>query len=175
MAYLHDPQRFEAAYRRLAPVCLRIAQRVLRDRAAAEDVVQDVFLQLWRNPGAYDPARGPVATYVTMLVRSRSIDRQRSRATKESAFARLTHEERANSPRSADAADEVALRRATARQMLSTMNTLPAEQRTALLLAYGRGLTAGEIARAEKLPLGTAKSRIRTALARMREHVDEAA
>ena len=175
MADLRDREQFEAAYRRLAPTCLRIAHTVLRDRAAAEDVVQDLFLQLWRNPDAYDPARGPLRSYVAMLARSRSIDRRRSGSAKDSAFERLTHEHRTRNVRAADGADEAALRRELARQMLSKVNTLPAEQRDALLLAFGRGLTAREIAHAGNLPLGTAKSRIRMGLARVRELVGEAA
>ena len=74
---LKDPRQFDDAYRQLAPQAIAAANRVLRDEAAAEDVVQDVFMQLWLRPGSYDARRGPLSAYVTMLARSRALDRWR--------------------------------------------------------------------------------------------------
>src|SRR5215213_11992275 len=82
---LRDLQQFNEAYRRFAPLALASANRVLRDEAAAEDVVQDVFVQLWLRPDSYDPKRGSLASYVSMLARSRALDRWRSRSARESA------------------------------------------------------------------------------------------
>jgi RNA polymerase sigma-70 factor (ECF subfamily) len=79
MPDLRDPIQFNDAYRRLAPIALASAKRVLRDEAAAEDVVQDVFMQLWLKPSLYDPARGSLNSYVPMLARSRALDRWRTR------------------------------------------------------------------------------------------------
>lgn len=157
MVDLSDHEQFEAAYRRLAPLGLRIAHGVLSDRAAAEDVVQDLFLQLWRYPAAYDPGRGPLRSYVALVARSRSIDRCRSMSARSSALEHLASAEEMRHQEISDSADEAA------------------GQREALLLAYGRGLAAQEIARATDLPVGTAKSRIRLRLARVRQHLCEAA
>src|SRR3954447_17673575 len=92
---LRDPNQFNDAYRRLAPLALASANRVLRDEAAAEDVVQDVFVQLWIRPESYNPARGSLASYVSMLARSRALDRWRSRSARQSAADRAEEEARA--------------------------------------------------------------------------------
>src|SRR5688572_26009358 len=77
--HLGDAEMFRAAYAAHHDALVTIAWRVLRDNSAAEDVVQDVFLDLWRSPGAYDPARGSLRAYLRMLVKSRALDRWRSR------------------------------------------------------------------------------------------------
>jgi len=172
---LSDQRQFEAAYRRLAPVALRVSQRVLGDTASAEDVVQDLFLQLWRDPSCFDPTRGSLRAYVTVLARSRALDRWRTRAARESAQSRLASETHAARPVSADGADHAALGREARRELMSVVGQLPPEQRDAILLAFGRGLTAREIADGASLPVGTAKSRIRLGLERARAHLSEAA
>src|SRR5918993_3346378 len=88
MTDLRDPIQFNDAYKRLAPLALAAANRVLRDEAAAEDVVQDVFMQLWLKPASFDPARGSLTSYVTMLARSRAVDRWRTRGAREAAVER---------------------------------------------------------------------------------------
>ena len=93
---LRDPQQFNDAYRRLAPLALASANRVLRDEAAAEDVVQDVFVQLWLRPDSYDASRGSLASYVSMLARSRALDRWRARSSREHAVARAEEQARAD-------------------------------------------------------------------------------
>ena len=171
---LTDRRQFESAYRRLAPRVRRIALAVLRDGAAAEDVVQDVFLHLWRSPASYDPARGTLNTYVAVLAQSRSLDRRRSRSAQQSAFQRLAAEARVASRPDADALVEATLLRERRRRVLGAVGGLPAEQRDALI-AYGYGLSAREIASNASLPLGTAKSRIRLGLAKARAELGEAA
>src|SRR4051812_36176842 len=94
MQDLRDPLQFNDAYRELHPIALASANRVLRDEAAAEDVVQDVFVQLWLNPSAYDPSRGTLKSYVSMLARSRALDRWRSRAAREHAVERSAEQSR---------------------------------------------------------------------------------
>src|SRR5688500_3847313 len=96
MTDLRDPLQFNDAYRRLAPVALASANRVLRDEAAAEDVVQDVFMLLWLRPSAYDPARGSLPSYISMLSRSRALDRWRTRHAREAAVERSAEEVRVN-------------------------------------------------------------------------------
>ena len=170
-----DPDEFEALYRSYAPLGKQVAQKVLDDPAAAEDVVQDMFLQLWRNPGSFNPARGPMRSYVSMVARSRSIDRWRSRAVERAALERLATETRTHVRDSVDGADERALDAERRRELLSAIVKLPSEQREAVVLAYCGGQTAREIADGADLPLGTAKSRIRLGLSRTRELLGEAA
>src|SRR3954467_3066735 len=93
---LRDLHQFNEAYRRLAPLALASANRVLRDEAAAEDVVQDVFVRLWLRPDSYDPSRGPLASYVSMLARSRALDRWRARSAREHAVQRAEEQARAD-------------------------------------------------------------------------------
>ena len=174
MTDLRDPLQFNDAYRRIAPLALAAANRVLRDQAAAEDVVQDVFMQLWLRPSAYDPARGSLTSYVTMIARSRAVDRWRTRGARESAVERSAEETRARHADHESAAEPV-IRRERALTLLSALDELPADQRDAVLLAYGRGLTAQEIARATGIPLGTAKSRVRLGLRKARETLQVAA
>jgi RNA polymerase sigma-70 factor (ECF subfamily) len=175
MEDLSDRAQFEDAYRRLSLLAWRVARPVLGDAAAAEDVVQDLFLGLWRNPRAFDPARGSLRAYVLMLARSRALDRWRSRAAGESAQARLAGEAHRCTPAGADGADLEALGRERRRRLASAVAGLPPQQRDALLLTFWRGLTAREIAAGRALPVGTAKSRVRLGLARMREQLGEAA
>src|SRR5688500_8639504 len=94
MIDLRDPTQFNDAYRELSTRALASANQVLRDEAAAEDVVQDVFMQLWLRPDAYDPARGSLASYVTMMARSRALDRWRTRSARESAVERSAEQVR---------------------------------------------------------------------------------
>jgi RNA polymerase sigma-70 factor (ECF subfamily) len=174
MTDLRDPVQFNETYRRLAPMALAAANRVLRDDAAAEDVVQDVFMQLWLRPGAFDPSRGTLTSYVTMLARSRAVDRWRTRTARESAVERSADERRVHDTSHESAAEPV-IRRERSLKLLTALDELPSDQRDALLLAYGRGLTAQEIARATGIPLGTAKSRVRLGLRKARETLQAAA
>ena len=167
MTDITDPRQFNAAYRQLSPLAFHAANRVLRDTAAAEDVVQDVFMQLWKRPETYDPARGPLSRYVSMLARSRATDRWRTRAAREAAVERSMQETRLRRDAQESAADPV-LRRERSQTVLRALDGLPRDQREAILLAYGRGLTSQEIAQAVEVPLGTAKSRLRLGLQKAR-------
>ena len=171
---LRDPKQFNRAYREHGPAMLSAASRVLRDTAAAEDVVQDVFMHLWRKPHTFDPARGSLASYLTMMARSRALDRWRSRSARESAVERSVAAARLERPVSEDASEPV-IRRDGQRRVLRALNTLPGDQREAVLLAFGNGLTAREIAVAAEVPLGTAKSRVRLGLQKARTELATAA
>ncbi len=164
---LRNTRRFNEAYRQFAPLAFTAANRVLRDAAAAEDVVQDVFMQLWLRPSAFDPARGALSRYVTLLARSRAMDRWRSRSARDAAAERSAQGSLVRPPAQESAAEPV-IRREWSNRVLRALDALPSDQREAVLLAYGRGLTAQEIARATQVPLGTAKSRIRLGLEKLR-------
>jgi RNA polymerase sigma-70 factor (ECF subfamily) len=174
MTDLRDPVQFNEAYRRLAPLALASAKRVLRDEAASEDVVQDVFMQLWLKPSLFDPARGSLNSYVSMLARSRALDRWRTRGAREAAVDRASQQDRALVAPSESAAEPV-IRRERSLTLLGALDELPDDQREALLLAYGRGLTSQEIARVKSVPLGTAKSRVRLGLRKARATLQAAA
>ncbi len=173
--HLNGPQTLDDAYRLYAPRALAAALRVLREHAAAEDVVQDVFISLWRNPSQFDPNRGSLPSYISMLARSRALDRWRSQTAHDAA---LEREARAQGPRERTAspgAHEPTLDRERSREVMGALDSLPDTQRDAVLLAFGRGLTAREIARVSDIPLGTAKSRIRLGLQKARESLEAAA
>jgi RNA polymerase sigma-70 factor (ECF subfamily) len=174
MTVLASTSGFSAAYREHYPLAYSAAYRVLADAAAAEDVVHDVFAALWRDPSKFDPRRGSLPGYVAMMARSRAVDRVRSRNAGSAAVDRLAVLD-------ADREDEVespadfAVRREAAGRALAALAELPAAQRDAVLMAYGRGLSTAEIAKAAGVPLGTAKSRLRLGLQRTREAVATAA
>jgi RNA polymerase sigma-70 factor (ECF subfamily) len=144
------------------------AFRVLGDAALAQDAVQDVFLRVWRRPEAFDPARGDLGAYLRLMTRSRALDLWREGQVRGRAADRmkvLMDPEEAREALFSD--DRDAVRAAVGR--------LPDTQREAVVLAYWGGLTAGQIARRVQIPLGTAKSRLRLGLARLREELPAAA
>src|SRR5918999_1890509 len=174
MSVLATPAAFSSAYHAHRQLAFSAALRVLGDPASAEDVVQDVFTALWRDPSKFDPRRGSLPGYVAMMARSRAVDRVRSRNAGSAAVDRLAVLD-------ADREDEVespadfAVRREEAGRVLAAVAELPAAQRDAVLMAYGRGLSTAEIAKVAGVPLGTAKSRLRLGLQRTREAVTTAA
>jgi RNA polymerase sigma-70 factor, ECF subfamily len=171
---LNRPGALEAAYREHAQRAFGAAMRVLRDPTAAEDVVQDVFISLWRNPSQFDARRGSLATYVSMLARSRALDRWRSRAAHDAALEREGRAQEVR-PRADAGADAPSLQRERSREVMAAVETLPETQREAVLLAFGGELSAREVATVAGIPLGTAKSRIRLGLRKARESLEAAA
>ena len=164
---LADPRAFERLYEQHRPLAFRAANAVLRDRAAAEDVVQDVFAHLWDRPGAFDARRGSLRTYVAMTARSRAIDRRRSQAAGRAALERMRADAWAG-PARERGADDRAIERDRSARVGSIVDRLPADQREAILLAYGRDLTTREIGRVTGVPTATAKSRVRLGLTKLR-------
>lgn len=165
---LSDPSDFSRAFDEHHRSVFATALRVVGDHALAGDVTQDVFLRLWRRPGAFDPERADLGTYLRLIARSRSIDLIRegqSRARTADRFKVVAAEE---APRVEDRPEFVVERdddRATVR---AALGELPESQREALVLAYWGGLTAEEVAARVDIPLGTAKSRIRLGLTKLR-------
>jgi RNA polymerase sigma-70 factor, ECF subfamily len=174
MTVLTSTADFSAAYRDNHALAFSAAYRVLGDAAAAEDVVQDVFTALWREPRKFDPRRGSLRGYVAMMARSRAVDRVRSCNAGSAAVDRLAVREAVREDDVESPAESV-VRREDAGRILSALAELPAAQRDAVLMAYGRDLSTAEIARAAGVPLGTAKSRLRLGLQRTRQAVSTAA
>ena len=165
---LSDPKTFSRVYDEHAPGVYAAAYRILADAARAQDVVQDIFLRLWRRPEAFDARRGELGSYLRLMARSRALDLWREAQAAGRASDRLkivvAADDGRPEERPSDAA-ELGDARSTVRDALTR---LPEAQREALILAYWGGLTADEIARRSAVPLGTAKSRIRLGLAKLR-------
>lgn len=162
-----DQSALAELYDRHARLVFSLALRILQNRADAEDVVQDVFTQVWAQATRYDTARGEVAAWMLMMARTRAIDRLRSRNLRPetASDARVVEEV-------PDATARQDLQLLSAEQVESlqdALNVLPVAQRVALELAYYEGLTHAEIADRLSEPLGTVKTRIRQAVIKLRE------
>jgi RNA polymerase sigma-70 factor (ECF subfamily) len=173
---LRNPQDFSRAYDEHNRSVYAAAHRVLGDHALACDVVQDVFLRLWRRPQAFDASRGDLGTYLRMMGRSRAVDLWRESQTRGRTSDRLklvVGAEDGREPRS-DVPGQELERDADREVVRSALKDLPVAQREALVLAYWGGMTAEQIAAQKAIPLGTAKSRIRLGLAKLRTELDPA-
>jgi len=160
-----DGSALARLYDRYAGCALAAAQRVLRDRADAEDVVQEVFLQLWHGRARYDERRGRFASWLFVLARNRAIDRVRQRRGRPSDPSDPAREPAAAGP---DAEQRV-LAGERERRVVEALAALPAGQRAAIELAFYRGLSHSEIAVELAEPIGTVKSRMHRAMAALRE------
>ena len=157
----------EALYDRYATAVYSLAMRIVRDTSEAEDVTQEVFAQAWSQAGRYDSSRGAVAAWLLMMARSRALDRlRRNRAALKPGGA---DDVLAEIPDPAPSVELTTVADEQARTARAAVATLPAAERAALELAYFEGLTHVEIAARTSTPLGTVKTRIRTALRRVRE------
>jgi RNA polymerase sigma-70 factor (ECF subfamily) len=158
-----DRQALAALYDRYAGLLLGVGVRVLRSRGEAEDIVHDVFLEVWRRAHTYEPQRASVRAWLLLMMRCRALDRRKSHA-----FALATQLER--DPRVAPISESppVALDRA---RVVAALEALPEPQRTVLLLGYFEGLSSSEIAVRIGAPVGTVKSRIAGALRALRERL----
>jgi RNA polymerase sigma-70 factor (ECF subfamily) len=167
-----DASGLEMLYDAYAATLYGVALRILRDAADAEDVVQETWTQVWKASATYDPHRGAVAAWLLTIARSRALDRYRSASARK----RAHDSAEAGAPPPAPLADpgadsEQAQLAARIRQALET---LPAEQRQVLELAYFGGLSQSEVAARLGKPLGTVKSWTRQGLSRLREAMPRA-
>lgn len=153
-----DERALAVLYDRYASVVYSVAKRILNDAAAAEEILQDIFYQLWRGAGSFDPARGSLPAWLLVTTRNRAIDRLRRRG-------RATAEPIEESPiPSALNLESAVARNELMSRVMVALHALPAGQREALEMAYFEGLTHSEIAQRTGEPLGTIKTRLRTAL-----------
>ena len=162
-----DEAAFARVYDRYAPILLGLMLRILRSRPEAEDVLQEVFLQVWQQARSFDPARGRAFTWLATLARSRAIDRLRAVDSRERAAQRSAEDGRAPASGSHGWADEEAVRAERAEAVRAALAELPEEQRQVLVLAYLDGMSQSEIAAAKNQPLGTVKTRTRTGLRKL--------
>ncbi len=161
-----DPDAADILYRRFAGRIYGLGLVMLGSDAAAQDLVQDTFVKLWRSAERYDRSRGKLETWVLLMARSLAIDAIRRRVLEVRTLERAEHPSDVDQgPGPDDRAVAVDLTERARR----AMESLPPEQRAALELAYLAGKTSAEISDLEGIPVGTAKTRIRAGLLRLRE------
>jgi RNA polymerase sigma-70 factor (ECF subfamily) len=159
-----DARAMAMLYDRYSSIVYAVALRVLSDSAAAEDVLQEVFLKLWRNPGSFDGTRGALGPWLAVISRNHSIDVLRKRHPQTDLDDVVLSVE----PDMAGDAERVM----AMEKVRGAMGAMPAAQRAALEMAYFQGLTHTEIAAKTGEPLGTIKTRIRAGLLALRKAVN---
>jgi len=166
-----DPQALRTLYDRSSGVALAVALRIVRSRPEAEEVVQETFLEVWKRADSFDGERGSAAGWIVAIARSRALDRLRSRSSAERAATAARAEESATVPLPIESAEQRQVRD----RVQVALATLPPEQRAAIELSYYEGLTQREIADRTGDPLGTVKTRVRLALAKLASLLEEVA
>ena len=162
---VRDEAALGRLYDRYRVILFGLLMRILNNREEAEDVLQEVFLQVWRKATDFDQTRGRPFTWLVTLARSRGIDRLRTLAARErlaEAGARQSSEEISDAASDAFKSEQRDL-------VTDALAQLPDEQKRPIMLAYFDGLTQSEIATRLGTPLGTVKTRMRTGLMRLRE------
>jgi RNA polymerase sigma-70 factor (ECF subfamily) len=154
-----DRLAFETLYHRYVRSVFGLALRRLRDRQRAEDAVQETFAAVWRSAASYRPERGPAAPWLYAVARNAIVDRLRARPEPASEVPELP----ANEPGPADRAESSFV----AWRIHRALEELPAKEREVVELAYWSGLSQSEVAEYLHIPLGTVKTRTRSALARL--------
>ena len=160
-----DEAALAQLYDRYRAILFGLLMRILNNREEAEDVLQEVFLQVWRKATDFDESRGRPFTWLVTLARSRGIDRLRTLAARErvaEAGAREPSEEISDAVTDAFKSEQRGL-------VSDALAKLPDEQKRPIMLAYFEGLTQSEIATSLGAPLGTVKTRMRTGMIRLRE------
>ena len=164
-----DEEAFRGLFRRYAPNAQALALRVVRQPFLAEEIVQDTFLSLWRNPSGFDPARGSFRGWLLSLVHHRAVDLvRREESQRRRAEAAGADPVQTGPP---DPADDVAKRidlQQDSARVRSALDVLPQEQRAVIELMYFGGLSQSMIAQRLSLPLGTVKSRTLLGMRRLR-------
>jgi RNA polymerase sigma-70 factor (ECF subfamily) len=163
-----DRAAFGSFYDRFAPLVFSFAMRLVQERSTAEDLLQEVFLQIWREAEKYSPERGTHEAWIITITRSRAIDKLRSIRRRDKSFVPME----GAAGKEYDGSVEIGAAAVDARIMVnSALAQLPESQRKVMELAYFDGMSQSEIAERMNEPLGTVKTRMRAALARLREIV----
>lgn len=160
-----DRASFATLYDELSPSVYGVVRRVLRDPSQAEEVTQEVFVEIWRQAPRFDPTRGNPRTWATTIAHRRAVDRVRSEQAHRDRQERVAVADAAPTPAGPD---DVAIERSEQTQAKVALGTLSAPQREAIELAFYDGLTHVQIAEHLDVALGTVKTRIRDGLLRLR-------
>jgi RNA polymerase sigma-70 factor, ECF subfamily len=164
-----DDQALAEIFDLLAPAVYTAALRILGNTSTAQDVVQEVFVQLWSHPERYDPAAGSLRSYLSLLARHRAVDLLRSDLRR---VARQERSYRLTAQQPVPSACEEAMAAEVANVVRDAVRALPEGQRRVVELVYFAGLSCREVALTVGIPEGTAKSRLRLALARLETALD---
>jgi RNA polymerase sigma-70 factor (ECF subfamily) len=164
-----DEQAFASLYDLAAPQVFGLVHRVVRNRAVAEEVAQEVFVQVWRNATRFDPAAGSAMTWICTIAHRRAVDRVRS----EEAHARRDERYVVEVPPEPASVQEIVIDDLDRVRVRRALEVLTPVQRESVELAYYGGYTHVEVASLLDLPLGTVKTRIRDALIRLRGSLEE--
>ena len=162
-----DQSAIGELYDRHARAVYSLALRMLTDASEAEDVVQDVFTQAWRQASRYDPSRAPVVGWLLVITRARTLDRLRARRSRLAPVGLETVPSDPVDP--GPGQDLQAISHEEADRLRRALDELPDGQRQTIELAYYKGLSQSDIAEELQQPLGTVKTRMRTALLKLRE------
>ena len=157
-----DRESLAALYDRHASLLLGLGVKLLRDRGESQEILHDVFLEVWKRAGDYDPSRGSVRTWLTLRMRSRCLDRIKSAGRSRTTPAGEQLE------RAAGSVPSGAVERADASRVRGAMAELPDEQRRILELGYFDGMSCSEMADHLDIPIGTVKSRLHAGLKKLR-------
>ena len=165
-----DQAAFEQLYEQSSALLFALVSRIVGNPVDAADLLQEVYLEVWRKASNYDRARGTPMAWLVMLARSRAIDRVRALGSRGKGVTASLDDTPASALVAKDA-DAMEMRAANERQALvwAALKTLPLVQRQAIELAYYEGLTHVEISERLNVPLGTIKTRIRLAMEKLRD------
>ncbi|MFD2092326.1 sigma-70 family RNA polymerase sigma factor [Blastococcus deserti] len=166
-----DRSAVDDLYERFRRPAFALARRILGDDALAEDVLQEVFLSVWRDPAAFDRGRGSVASWLLAVVHHKAVDAVRREESQRRRQAQAGDELVLDAPTATRDVEEEAWSRMVAEQVRSAMGLLPAGQREALTLAYYGGYTQREVAALTGTPLGTVKTRMLAGMRRLRQEL----
>jgi RNA polymerase sigma-70 factor (ECF subfamily) len=171
MSLVHegDPQAFALLYDRHGRAAYSLAYRMMGERQASEDLVQDVFLRVWRSTASYRADRGSVRTWILRIVHNRGVDQLRSLSSRRRTQDKV--EASAETSQPSEAFTET-WRNSRRDEVRDALKTLPPEQLKILELAYFSGYTHVEIAELMELPLGTVKGRMRLGLKKIKDYFD---
>ena len=166
-----DRGAFDTLYRRYSGPAYGLAYRLTGQQVLAQDVVHDAFLALWRAPEAYDPARGPFRSFFLALVHHRAVDTVRREERLRKRSERASNLEPVRGEDVAEDVVEESFLSVRRREVREALQTLPAEQRQVLEMAYFQGKTQAAIAEELAIPLGTVKTRTLAAMRKLRREL----
>jgi len=156
-------------YQRFRRPAFALARRVFGDDVLAEDVLQDVFLGIWRDPGAFDGSRGSVASWLLAMVHHKAVDAVRREEAHRRRQARAEEDLVLSAPTQTTDVEDTAAERLAAQRVRTALHALPHPQREALTLAYYGGYTQREVAALTGTPLGTVKTRMLAGMRRLKD------
>lgn len=163
-----DRGAFDELYRRYSSAAYGLAYRLTAQQILAQDVVHDAFLAVWRAPEAYDPARGPFRTFFLSLVHHRAVDTVRREERLRRRQERVSNLEPRHDEDVAEDVVDQAFMAERRKEVRAALETLPAEQRQVLEMAYFGGMTQVQIAQELAIPIGTVKTRTLAAMRKLR-------